>query len=84
VNNLAAAPEHQERRAALEARLLARLKEQDDPRMSGRGEVFDNYPYAGRERGLYERLQRGEKVKTGWVNPSDYELAPLDDHGAPK
>jgi arylsulfatase A-like enzyme len=79
VNNLAVSPQHQERRAALEVRLLAKLKEQDDPRISGQGEVFDNYPYAGVERGLYERLQRGEKVKTGWVNRSDYESAPIDE-----
>jgi arylsulfatase A-like enzyme len=84
VNNLAAVPGHQERRAALEARLLAKLKQQDDPRMTGQGEVFDNYPYAGVERGLFERRLNGEKVKTGWVNPTDYEPAPLDDHGALK
>jgi arylsulfatase A-like enzyme len=81
VNNLAAAPENQERRAALETRLLAKLKEQGDPRMSGQGEVFDSYPYAGAERGLYDRYLKGEKLKTGWVNPSDYEPAPLDDSG---
>jgi hypothetical protein len=84
VNNLAAAPEHQERRAALESRLLAKLKEQDDPRISGQGDIFDNYPYAGVERGLYDRLQKGGKVKTGWVNPSDYEPGPLNDQGEPK
>ena len=78
VTNLAAAPETRERRAALEARLMARLKEQDDPRISGQGDVFDTYPYAGTERGLYDRYLKGEKLKTGWVNPSDYEPAPLD------
>ena len=79
VNNLATAPGHQERRAALEARLLAKLKEQGDPRISGHGDLFDNYPYAGAERGLYERFLKGEKLKTGWVNPTDYEPAPLDE-----
>lgn len=81
VHNLAAAPGQQERRAALEANLIAKLKEQEDPRISGQGEVFDNYPYAGAERGLYDRYLKGEKPKTGWVNPSDYEPAPLDDSG---
>jgi N-sulfoglucosamine sulfohydrolase len=84
VNNLAAAPEHQKRRSELETRLTAKLKQQQDPRMTGKGDVFDNYPYAGAERGLYQRLKNGEKVKTGWVNPSDYEPAPLNDHGAAK
>jgi arylsulfatase A-like enzyme len=81
ISNLAAAPEHQERRAALEAALMAKLMEQDDPRIAGQGEIFDNYPYAGAERGLYDRYLKGEKLKTGWVNPSDYEPAPLDDSG---
>jgi arylsulfatase A-like enzyme len=81
MNNLAAAPEHQDRRAALGAQLLARLKEQQDPRMSGQGDVFDNYPYAGAERGLYERYLKGEKIKTGWVNPTDYETEPLENPG---
>jgi hypothetical protein len=59
--------------------LLAKLKEQEDPRISGHGEVFDNYPYAGKERGLYDRYLKGEKMKTGWVNSTDREPAPLDD-----
>lgn len=78
VNNLAASSAHQARRAALEAQLLAKLKQQDDPRISGQGDVFDNYPYAGPERGLYERHLKGEKIKTGWVSPTDWEPAPLE------
>ncbi|MFM7182514.1 MAG: sulfatase [Verrucomicrobiales bacterium] len=84
LTNLAASPGHGERRAALETTLLAKLREQEDPRVSGQGDIFDNYPYAGAETGLYERHQRGEKVKTGWVNPNDYEPGPLDDTGKPK
>lgn len=79
VNNLAAAPAQQTRRADLEAQLLAKLKQQGDPRMSGQGDVFDNYPYAGKERGLYDRYLKGEKLDTGWVNPTDAEPAPLDE-----
>jgi len=79
VRNLAAAPEQQTRRAALEAQMLAKLKQQDDPRVSGQGELFDNYPYAGAERGLYDRYLKGEKLKTGWVNPTDYEPAPFNE-----
>jgi len=84
VHNLAAAPEHQQRRAAMEARMTAKLQNQDDPRRFGRGEVFDNYPYAGRERNMHERFMKGEKPDTRWVNPTDYEPDPLDDHGAAK
>jgi N-sulfoglucosamine sulfohydrolase len=84
IHNLAASPDHKDRRSAMEKRMIARLEEQADPRMSGRGEVFDNYPYAGVERGLYERLLKGEKIKTGWVNSTDYEPSPLNDHGEPE
>ena len=77
VNNLAAAPAQQVRRAALEAQLIEELKQQGDPRMSGNGEVFDRYPYAGKERGLYDRYLKGEKLETSWVNPTDAEPAPL-------
>lgn len=84
LNNLAASPAQRERRNELEARLRAELTKQGDPRMAGQGEVFDKYPYAGAERGLYERLQRGENVKTGWVNPTDYEPGPLSDDGRPE
>ncbi len=78
LNNLAAAPEQQERRAALEAQLYATLKEQGDPRMFGQGDVFDNYPYAGRERGYYDRYLKGAKHSAGWTSPTDPEPEPLD------
>ncbi len=78
VNNLAAAPAQQARRGALEIQLIEELKQQGDPRMSGGGEVFDRYPYAGKERGLYDRYLKGEKLETSWVNPTDVEPAPLD------
>jgi arylsulfatase A-like enzyme len=84
LNNLAGSPAQRERRNELEARLRAELTKQGDPRMAGQGDVFDKYPYAGVERGLYERRQRGENVKTGWVNPTDYEPGPLSDDGRPE
>ncbi len=83
VNNLAAAPAQQAHRAALETQMLAELKQQGDPRMSGNGEIFDRYPYAGKERGLYDRYLKGEKLAAGWVNPTDAEPAPLDAFPAP-
>jgi hypothetical protein len=78
VNNLAAAPARQARRAALETQLIEELKQQGDPRMSGHGEVFDRYPYAGKERGLYDRYLKGEKLDTSWVNPTDAEPSPIE------
>ena len=50
------------------------LTEQEDPRMLGKGDVFDKYPYADANgRGFYERYMSGEKVRAGWVNPSDFQ-----------
>ena len=76
VVNLAARPEHDERKKTLREQLFRELKEQDDPRMFGKGAQFDRYPYAGKDRGYYERFKRGEIGPAPWVNPSDY--APLE------
>lgn len=78
VNNLAAAPAQQAHRAALESQMLDEFKQQGDPRMSGNGEVFDRYPYAGKERGLYDRYLKGEKLDAGWVNSTDAEPGPIE------
>lgn len=79
LRNLAADPARQALKAALEEQLTRELKGQDDPRMFGKGPVFDAYPYADdKVRGFYERFTHGEPVKAGWVNPSDFEKAPLD------
>jgi arylsulfatase A-like enzyme len=77
--NLAGSASHEEIRKALEKQMTDELKAQDDPRMEGKGEVFDRYPYANEgQRGFYEKFMRGEKVKAGWVNESDFEKGPVD------
>jgi arylsulfatase A-like enzyme len=74
IRNLAAEPEQREAKGRLEKQLTAELRQQGDPRMFGRGPVFDEYPYADeRQRNFYERYMRGEKIAAGWVNPSDFE-----------
>ncbi len=74
MTNLAASETHRERKAALERRLMEELRRQGDPRALGDGGLFERYPYASdAERGFYERHMRGEKIKAGWVNPSDFE-----------
>ena len=74
VENLAGDEAHAELRNTLKAELFEKLKEQGDPRMLGRGEVFDRYGFASeRWNNFYEKYQRGEKISTGWVLPSDYE-----------
>ena len=42
--NLAAGPAYQRRLEAMREKLFSRLRQQGDPRMEGKGDVFDNYP----------------------------------------
>lgn len=74
INNLAYQTEHQAAQRAMKEQLIARLKEQGDPRMSGNGKVFDDYEYADKKfKGLYDRLKAGEAVVPGWINKSDMQ-----------
>jgi arylsulfatase A-like enzyme len=79
LHNLAADPRLQETKRALREQLFRELKEQGDLRMVGQGQVYEAYPY--RDAGtanFYDRfINRGEKVKAGWVNPSDFETEPI-------
>ena len=52
------------------------LLQQDDPRMYGKGDIFDKYPYAEEAtRDFYNRYMKGELKKTdaGWVDSTDFE-----------
>jgi len=64
----------------MRARMEKLLKEQQDPRMAGKGEIFDSYGYS-QEKGwnFYDRFMSGEftPADTEWVNPTDYEKAPI-------
>jgi hypothetical protein len=79
LHNLAASSPHQALKDRLKSQLFAELKAQGDPRMEGRGQVFEEYPYADpTTKGFYERFTRGEKLRAGWVNPTDFEKEPLE------
>ena len=72
--NLAGRPEWQELKSALKTQLFAELKQQGDPRMFGKGDVFDAYLYADeKHRNFYEKYRNGEPLKAGWVNETDFE-----------
>jgi len=78
VRNLAQDPSMAAVRAALERRMHEALRRQEDPRVLGRGHVFDAYPYANPAHArFHERHVSGEKLNSGWVNPSDFEPAPI-------
>lgn len=79
VNNLADATAQGDRKEQLKRQLFEELKAQEDPRMLGKGGVFEAEPYADpSHRNFYERLMRGEKLRAGWVSDTDFEKAPLE------
>lgn len=53
--------------------LLEELVKQGDPRIISDGAIFDNYPYTGAERMVWDRMKQGEKIKLGYVDETDYE-----------
>ncbi|MFZ0281907.1 MAG: sulfatase [Bacteroidales bacterium] len=69
----------QELKGELRKILLDELQKQNDPRVKGNGDVFDNYPFDDpADWNFYERFMKGEikEYQTGWVNPDDYESHP--------
>ncbi|WP_165072669.1 sulfatase family protein [Paludisphaera rhizosphaerae] len=76
VRNLAADPAQADRVRSLRDRMESELRAQGDPRMLGRGLVFDEYK-ATSNAGFYDAYLRGEKLKAGWVTPTDFEPAPI-------
>ncbi len=72
------------KRTELAGVMTAQLTSQGDPRMSGQGAVFDRYPHANKGHvGFYERFMSGEKLPTGWINPTDIEKSPRTNPVAP-
>jgi hypothetical protein len=74
LKNLANDPNYRARNDELRQLVERELREQGDPRQFGRGAIFDGYVYADETtRNFYERFMRGEKLKAGWVNETDFE-----------
>ena len=59
MNNVEADPKYAAVKARLRNTLDAYLKQTGDPRVSGRGEVFDSYRYYGRPTGNSTLLDKG-------------------------
>lgn len=79
ITNLAEKPRYISKKAELKKQLFAELKEQGDPRMFGKGHIFDEYEYSNSvNTNFYERYMKGENIKAGWVNKSDFENEPID------
>jgi hypothetical protein len=72
MNNLATKAEFQAIKHELKNILESELKNQNDPRMFGKGDIFDNY-VPDRNVHFYEKYMKGEKVKSSWINDTDFE-----------
>ena len=79
VANLALHPEFQNIKSKLKESLFDELEKQNDPRMFGKGYVFDEYEYADKGgQNFYQRYMEGDStLNWGWVNDSDFEKEPL-------
>jgi N-sulfoglucosamine sulfohydrolase len=86
VLNLIKNPEYATRASQMKDRLFEELKNQNDPRMSGNGDIFDQYRYGrsttsnkpNRDADFYNRYLRGEINYTPpWVNATDFEKSPI-------
>jgi len=73
MTNLSDNERYSEMKNKLRSQMEQKLKEQNDPRILGNGDVFDDYPYQGAVQDYYNRFMAGEKVPAGWVNKSDYD-----------
>lgn len=79
ITNVAESPALQETKENLRSQMEEELREQEDPRMEGKGDIFDNYPIATDSAKFYERFIKGEPIRAGWVNPGDFEKETLED-----
>jgi N-sulfoglucosamine sulfohydrolase len=74
LHNLAADPAYTNLKMELKNQMETELKTEGDPRILGKGEVFDTYEYADQSGvNFFERYQKGEKLNWGWVNEGDFE-----------
>jgi hypothetical protein len=73
MNNLAANENYSEVKTRLADEMKEKLTQQNDPRILGDGDIFDNYEYAGAVQNYYNRFMSGENVPAGWVNKTDYD-----------
>jgi arylsulfatase A-like enzyme len=74
MKNLAGNPEHAKLRETLDNMMTEELKKEGDPRIFGKGDIFDSYPYSeNASRNFYNRFMAGEPVRAGWIQQSDIE-----------
>jgi N-sulfoglucosamine sulfohydrolase len=79
--NRAQEAEQAGRIAALRERLLAALVAQNDPRLRGEGDRFDQYPFSNDALNqFFERWKAGNVAAPSWALPGDFESYDPGDH----
>jgi hypothetical protein len=79
LQNLALNTEFGPIKTTLHEQMESELRSQEDPRMFGKGYIFDQYKYVNPgDSSFYSRYMRGEKMKANWVNESDFETEPVE------
>jgi N-sulfoglucosamine sulfohydrolase len=78
VKNLINDPKYKDQIANIKKEMESKLTAQGDLRMMGLGYIYEKFPTVENVN-FYERYFKGEKLNTGWVNPSDYEKEPIKD-----
>lgn len=76
LNNLANNLTFQDKKSTMKDRMETMLKEQEDPRMFGNGDVFNSYGfYKEKGQNYYERFMKDEFTAkdTPWISPMDVE-----------
>ena len=76
MDNLAGKPEFEAVKKEMCKRMESGLSEQGDPRMQGKGDVFDNYPYVNHpEVAMVDDMWKMVKEKNGeyWHRSRSYD-----------
>jgi N-sulfoglucosamine sulfohydrolase len=76
LKNLASDAGYNTLKRNLNGQLYTELLEQDDPRMYGKGDIFDKYPHAQKTtKDFYTKFMKGEISRkiAGWVDSTDFE-----------
>lgn len=76
MTNLATDPGFNQLKQKMREQMLENLREQEDPRVLGNGDIFDKYPYSSETvRNFYNRYMKGEisRRSAGWVDSTDFE-----------
>ena len=71
VDNLSDQDEYKQLVEELKNKMFEKLIEQEDPRVLGNGDVFDNYKYSGFHQNYFNRLKNGEDIFPTWIQKSD-------------